>query len=260
MSLDGKVAIVTGAAQGIGKAIARMLVERGAMVVASDVQGEKVAKAILEFDAPAENLASVETDVTDSAQISKMVDLALERFGRVDILVNNAGGSGTVGIDHIEDVTDELLDQITDRNFKSAFLCCREVAPHMKSKGSGRIVNFSSMSAKGSFGPRGPSAARLPYAGAKAGIVGFTNQLAKDLGPFGITVNAIMPGFILTESDARVAERYSALSKEEQEQQVAGIPLGRPGTAEEVAAVVAFLCSDEASYVSGATIEVSGGA
>ena len=260
MRLDGKVAIVTGAAQGIGKAIARLLAERGAMVVASDLQGEKVAKAVLEFDAPAENLLSVETDVTDSAQVSKMVGLALERFGQVDILVNNAGGSGTVGVDHIEDVTDELLDQITNRNFRSAFLCCREVAPHMKANGSGRIVNFSSVSAKGSFGPRGPSAARLPYAGAKAGIVGFTNQLAKDLGPFGITVNAIMPGFILTESDARVAQRYNVLSKEEQERQVAGIPLGRPGTAEEVAAVAAFLCSDDASYVSGATIEVSGGA
>ena len=259
MSLDGKVAIVTGAAQGIGKAIARMLAERGAMVVASDVQGDKVAKAVLDFDAPAENLASVATDVTDSAQVAKMVDLALKRFGRVDILVNNAGGSGTVGIDHIEDVTDELLDQVTDRNFKSAFLCCRAVAPHMKAQGSGRIVNFSSVSAKGTFGPRGPSAARLPYAGAKAGVVGLTNQLAKDLGPFGITVNAIMPGFILTESDARVAQRYNDLSNEEQEQQVAGIPLGRPGTAEEVAAVAAFLCSDEASYVSGATIEVSGG-
>ncbi len=259
MSLDGKVAIVTGAAQGIGKAIASLLAERGAMVVASDVQGDKVAKAVLDFDAPAENLASVATDVTDSAQVAKMVDLALKRFGRVDILVNNAGGSGTVGIDHIEDVTDELLDQVTDRNFKSAFLCCRAVAPHMKAQGSGRIVNFSSVSAKGTFGPRGPSAARLPYAGAKAGVVGLTNQLAKDLGPFGITVNAIMPGFILTESDARVAQRYNDLSNEEQEQQVAGIPLGRPGTAEEVAAVAAFLCSDEASYVSGATIEVSGG-
>jgi NAD(P)-dependent dehydrogenase (short-subunit alcohol dehydrogenase family) len=259
MSLDGKVAIVTGAAQGIGKAIASLLAERGAMVVASDVQGDKVAKAVLDFDAPAENLASVATDVTDSAQVSKMVDLALERFGRVDILVNNAGGSGTVGIDHIEDVTDELLDQVTDRNFKSAFLCCRAVAPHMKAQGSGRIVNFSSVSAKGTFGPRGPSAARLPYAGAKAGVVGLTNQLAKDLGPFGITVNAIMPGFILTESNARVAQRYNDLSNEEQEQQVAGIPLGRPGTAGEVAAVAAFLCSDEASYVSGATIEVSGG-
>ncbi len=260
MSLDGKVAIVTGAAQGIGKAIASLLAERGAMVVASDVQGDKVAKAVLDFDAPAENLASVATDVTDSAQVAKMVDLALKRFGRVDILVNNAGGSGTVGIDHIEDVTDELLDQVTDRNFKSAFLCCRAVAPHMKAQGSGRIVNFSSVSAKGTFGPRGPSAARLPYAGAKAGVVGLTNQLAKDLGPFGITVNAIMPGFILTESNARVAQRYNDLSNEEQEQQVAGIPLGRPGKAEEVAAVAAFLCSDEASYVSGATIEVSGGA
>jgi NAD(P)-dependent dehydrogenase (short-subunit alcohol dehydrogenase family) len=133
------------------------------------------------------------------------------------------------------------------------------VVPHMKARRQGSIINFSSMSAKGAFGGLGTSAARLPYAGAKAGIIGFTSQLAKDLGPFGIRVNAVMPGFILTQPDARVAQRYQALSAAEQAAMVAPVPLGRPGRPEEVAAVVLFLASPAASYVSGSIIEVNGG-
>jgi NAD(P)-dependent dehydrogenase (short-subunit alcohol dehydrogenase family) len=164
-----------------------------------------------------------------------------------------------VGVDQIEEVSEELWDEIVDANLKSAFLCCRAVVPPMKARRQGSIVNFSSMSAKGAFGSRGTSAARLPYAGAKAGIIGFTSQLAKDLGPFGIRVNAVMPGFILTQPDARVAQRYGALSREEQDAMVRPIPLGRAGRPEEVAAVVLFLASQAASYVSGVTIEVNGG-
>ena len=115
------------------------------------------------------------------------------------------------------------------------------------------------MSVRGTFGARGTSAARLPYAGAKAGIVGLTTQLAKDLGPFGIRVNSVMPGFILTEPDARVAQRYAALTPAEQKQMVDAIPLGRAGRPEDVAGVVLFLASDAAAYVSGATIEINGG-
>jgi len=116
--------------------------------------------------------------------------------------VNNAGGSGNIGLDHIEDISEELWDQIVDWNLKSAFLCCRGVVPHMKSRRSGKIVNFSSMTARGTFGPRGTSAGRLPYAGAKSGIIGFTTQLAEDLGQFNINVNAVMPGLVLTELGA----------------------------------------------------------
>ena len=258
--LEGRVAIVTGGAQGIGRATVAELLGRGCQVCAVDLQGDKVRDSMAELDASGDWVMTMEVDVTSKEQVEEMAGRTLERFGRLDILVNNAGGSGHVGIDHIEDVTDEIFERVVDTNLKSAFLCTRAAAPMMKERRYGRVVNLSSISAKGAFGARGPSAARLPYAGAKAGIIGLTNQLAKDLGPWGITVNAVMPGVIVTEPGARVAERFRVLSEEEKELMVGSIPLGRVGRAEEVASVIGFLCSDGASFVSGATIEVTGGA
>ena len=259
MDLEGRVAIVTGGAQGIGKATMAELLSRGCKVYAVDLQQEKVKTTAAELDPGGDSVLAMGVDVTSTKQVEGMVKHTLERFGRLDILVNNAGGSGHVGIDHIEDVTDEIFERVVDANLKSAFLCTRAAAPVMKERRFGRVVNLSSISAKGAFGARGPSAARLPYAGAKAGIIGLTNQLAKDLGPWGITVNAVMPGIIVTESGARVAERFNALTEEEKERIVGSIPLGRAGRAEEVASVIGFLCSEGASFVSGATIEVTGG-
>ncbi len=258
--LEGRVAIVTGGAQGIGRATVAELLGRWCRVCAVDLQGDKVRDSMAELDASGDWVMTMEVDVTSTEQVEEMAGRTLERFGRLDILVNNAGGSGHVGIDHIEDVTDEIFARVVDTNLKSAFLCTRAAAPVMKERRYGRVVNLSSISAKGAFGARGPSAARLPYAGAKAGIIGLTNQLAKDLGPWGITVNAVMPGVIVTEPGARVAERFRVLSEEEKELMVGSIPLGRVGRAEEVASVIGFLCSDGASFVSGATIEVTGGA
>jgi NAD(P)-dependent dehydrogenase (short-subunit alcohol dehydrogenase family) len=257
--VDGKVALVTGAAQGIGRAVAEMLATAGARLVISDLQAEKVAGVARELSQRGHQVVSAAADASNAAQVEAMVLQGLQAYERIDILVNNAGGSGNVGIDHIEDVSEALWDTIVDANLKSAYLCSRAVVPHMKARRQGSIVNFSSMSAKGAFGGRGTSAVRLPYAGAKAGILGFTSQLAKDLGPFGIRVNAVMPGFVLTPPDARVAQRYQALSAAEQAAMVQPIPLGRPGRPEEIAAVVLFLASEAASYVSGTTIEINGG-
>jgi NAD(P)-dependent dehydrogenase (short-subunit alcohol dehydrogenase family) len=258
-SLAGKVALVTGAAQGIGRAIAEALAGAGARLVIADRQADKLVSTATALTTQGYQVVSVPADVTNAGQVTEVVEQGLATYGALDILVNNAGGSGNVGIDQIEEVAEELWDEIVDANLKSAYLCSRAVVPHMKARQQGSIINFSSMSAQGAFGARGTSAARLPYAGAKAGVIGFTSQLAKDLGPFGIRVNAVMPGFILTQPDARVAQRYQELSAAEQDAMVASVPLGRPGRPEEVAAVVLFLASPAASYVSGSIIEVNGG-
>ena len=259
MDFNGKSAIITGAAQGIGLAIARELSAGGARLVVCDLQGDRVERTAAELRDDGAEAVAFQANLTASKEVNELIALAVRTYGRVDILVNAAGGSGNVGITDVEDVTDDIWDSVIDSNLKSAFLCCRAVAPHMKRQGYGKIVNFSSMSAKGAFGARGTTAARLPYAGAKAGIDGFTKQLAKDLAPFGVYVNAIMPGFVLTEPAARVARRFAELSGEEQEEMLLNVPLGRPGRPEEVAKVAAFLVSDDASFVSGAIVEVNGG-
>ncbi|MBI4640660.1 MAG: SDR family oxidoreductase, partial [Candidatus Tectomicrobia bacterium] len=204
MNLEGKVAIVTGAAGGIGRAITRELADQGANVIAVDLDKERIDVIAMEIREAGRKAFAVQADVTNAGQVNQMVSQALESFQRIDILVNNAGGSGHIGVDQIEDVSEELWDATVDLNLKAAFLCCKAVVPTMKAQRYGKIVNFSSSSAFGAFGPRGTSAARLPYAGAKAGIIGFSSQLAKDLGPFGINVNTVIPGFINTGPDARV--------------------------------------------------------
>ncbi|MDP6823328.1 MAG: SDR family NAD(P)-dependent oxidoreductase [Dehalococcoidia bacterium] len=259
MSFEGKTAIVTGAAQGIGRAVAFDLSSKGVSLLLADIQGAKVESVAAEIRGSGGRASATTVDVTDSASVAAMVELAINELGEIDILVNDAGGSGTEGVLRIEEVTEDRWDAQVDLNLKGAFLCCKAIVPHMRKRRYGRIVNLSSSNAKGHFGPLNTSGIRLPYAAAKAGIIGLTAQLARDLGRSGIYVNAVLPGFILTEEGARVRGRYEEMQRASQEAMAEAVPLGRPGRAEEVAKAVAFLASDDASYITGTVVEVTGG-
>jgi 3-oxoacyl-[acyl-carrier protein] reductase len=258
MKFSGRTAIVTGAAQGIGYATAERLAGEGANVVVVDLNAEKTKIAADRLRASGGKVLEAAADVTSAAQVGEMVDAVLKKFGAVDILVNNAGGSGATSATAIEAVTDEIWDRVVNLNLKSTFLCCRAVAPHMKARRYGRIVNLSSGIAKGSGRATGTAGAVLPYASAKAGVLGLTFTLAKLLAPDAITVNAVVPGFVLTEPGARVRDWFERLPAEAKSALVSRTAMGRAGEPGEIAAAILFLASEEASFVSGAAIDVTG--
>ena len=189
-------------------------------------------------------------DVTDAATVEKWIDDVATEFGRIDVLVNNAGGEERqMGV---EEVDEPSWDRIVDINLKGPFLCAQAVIEPMKQRGRGTIVNVSSQGGRAysQFG-------NAPYAAAKAGLIGLTKQLAWELGPHGISVNAIAPGHVLS-SEWR-AKRWIDSTPAERQEYVKKVPLGRPGEVEEIAAAIAFLASDESSYITGATLDVNGG-
>jgi 3-oxoacyl-[acyl-carrier protein] reductase len=225
--LDGRVALVTGTAHGIGAAIAAALAEEGATVHGVD---------------------RADLDVSDSAAVGEYV----AGLPRIDVLVNNAGG--VVGQTHkpIEAVTDDDWRAVVDANLTSAFVCTRAVAPRMKAAGWGRIVNISSGAGR-SVSLTGIQA----YTSAKAGQIGFTRQMAHELGPFGITVNCIAPGFVLSNPSSEA--QWHSYGEQGQAALVEGIALRRLGRAEDIADGVRWFTSDLASWVTGQTISIDGG-
>jgi 3-oxoacyl-[acyl-carrier protein] reductase len=240
--LTGKVAIVTGASRGIGRGIATQLASRGAVVVAA-ARADNAAPVVSEIAGAGGRADVASVDVTDTASVNALVAGALERHGRIDILVNNAGIA-----------KDQLMlrmkrddwDAVISTNLTSAFTCCQAVLRPMIKQRGGRIINISSV-----VGQMG-NAGQANYAASKAGLIGFTRSLAREVASRNITVNAVAPGFVETDMTRAVAEKA-------QQDWSASIPLGRPGSVADIAAAVCFLASDEAGYITGQVLAVNGG-
>ena len=244
MRFEGKVAIITGAGRGIGKAIAERLASEGADVVICDVDKEAAERAAEEIRSKYSVKAiAISADVANEGDVNSMVEETIKNFGRVDFLINNAGITRD---SLLLRMSEEEWDKVIAVDLKSVFLCTRAVIRHMMRQRFGRIVNISSV-----IGLRG-NVGQANYASAKAGIIGFTKSAARELAGRNITVNAVAPGYIQTEMTER-------LPQEVKEEMLKQVPLGRPGLPDDVAGVVAFLCSEDASYITGEIIRVDGG-
>lgn len=251
---DGRIAIVTGAAQGIGFAVASRMAQEGARVVMADMQAGKVEAAAARVDPKGERAVACTVDVSDTQSVERMVAVAMERFGGVDVLANVAGGSGTKIIEQIEDMTDEIWNSVIGSNLRGTFVCSRACVPVMKRRGGGAIVNFATGSIRG-FQGKSTSAGRLAYVSAKAGIIGFTNQLAGDLKSFGIAVNVMQPGFVLTEAGARIRTIFDGMPKADQDAMLAR---RKPRTPEELGFATAYVAAQKVDTLTATSVRLSG--
>ena len=245
MDLTNKVAIVTGSARGIGKAIALRLAQAGADIVVNDISSaaETLEATANEIKALGRKALAVTADVSSSVDVNRMVETAVTTFGKVDILVNNAG----VTRDQlIMRMTDEEWDTVLNIDLKSAFYCSRAVIRHMMKQRWGRIISIASV-----VGIMG-NASQVNYSAAKAGVIGLTKSIAKEVGSRGITANAIAPGFIETKMTEQLDDKHKQAYLD-------AIPLKSAGLPKDVAEAVAFLASDEARYITGQVLGVDGG-
>lgn len=240
--LEGKVAIVTGSGRGLGKGIAKKLAEKGAKVIVSDVIIDNAKECVEEIKRDGGEALCVACNIAKLEDVCNIYAAAIKEYGSVDIVVNNAGINKDA---MLHKMTDEQWDNVIAVNLTGTFYMTREAAKIMREKGYGRIINISSMSWLGNIG-------QANYAASKAGVIGVTKTAARELASKGITCNAICPGFIETDMTRGVPEKVWDIM-------ISKIPAGRAGSAEDVGNMVAFLASDEASYINGQIIEVSGG-
>jgi 3-oxoacyl-[acyl-carrier protein] reductase len=243
LRLVGRVAIVTGGARGIGRAIAEEFLKEGAKVVIVDVLEEELMRTAKELSRYGD-ITAVKADITKKEDREKVVKVTLEKYGRVDILVNNAGIFSTTSI---EDMTEEQWDKVMNVNLKAAAMLSKEVIKYMKAQRYGKIINMSSLA-----GHVGGIFAGVDYAVSKAGLMCLTKSLAKRLAKYNILVNAVAPGVIESPMTAPWPEEVKKSFIEK-------IPLGRLGKPEDVAKVVVFLASDDSNYITGQIINVDGG-
>ncbi|MFC7395191.1 SDR family NAD(P)-dependent oxidoreductase [Scopulibacillus cellulosilyticus] len=245
--LDNRVAIVTGSGskKGIGRQIALTLAKQGAAVVVADIDMDGIQDTVNAITEAGGKALGIELNVTSKESNEAMVEKVLQTYGRVDILVNNAGVSQKVTV---QDMTLEDVTRIFNVNMFGLFLCTQSVLETMKKQKFGRIISLSSVSAKrggGIFG--GPH-----YSASKAAVLGFSKNLAREVALDGITVNCVAPGLVNTDI-------WKSLPEDQAREVIAGIPMGRPGETEEIAATIAFLASEEASYITGEEIDINGG-
>jgi len=244
MDLVDKVAIVTGAGRGIGKAIAIALTREGASVIINDVDIQTAEKVTKEIKSLGWKALAIQADVSDSKEVNQMVQSAIKKFKRVDILVNNAA---IIKRGSIEDLNEEDWDRVMDVNLKGAFNCMKAVAGIMKKQRYGKIVNISSIAGK-----IGDLASAPCYGASKAGMICLAKSLARELAAYNINVNVVAPHAIKTDMSKEWSE-------EKRKNIIANIPLGRMGEPEDIAEAVVFLVSDKAKFITGEVLDVNGG-
>ncbi|MGI6425867.1 MAG: 3-oxoacyl-[acyl-carrier-protein] reductase [Tepidanaerobacteraceae bacterium] len=243
MNLSNKICLVTGGSRGIGRSISLELAKAGAIVIINFLHNEKAASELVsKIEGFGETAIMYKSDVSSYDQVSKMVDDVISKYGRIDVLINNAGiAKDTL----LLRMTEKNWDEVIDTNLKGVFNCTKACIKYMVKQRSGRIINISSI--VGIYGNVG----QANYAAAKAGIIGFTKSLAKELGKRGITVNAVAPGFVKTDMTVDLLKMNLEIENK--------IPLNRIGNPEDVANTVVFLASKRAEYITGQVISIDGG-